>query len=186
VAFVPVSTRGGDSEIGTRGAPPLGTRVSGMLISLATDVEDPTERLQVIAAGTRVAKEQEKLTGSRLIEDLAQMAAPAVASRVARWTAGLRIFDRLPPLFTLTVSSVPGPEFSLFCAGSQVAEIRPIGPVAEGAGLNITAMSYGGILYFGLLGCRRLVPEVQDLAILLDEAIGELVGLALELRGAVG
>ena len=84
------------------------------------------------------------------------------------------------------MSSVPGPEFPLWCAGSKVAELCPVGPVAEGAGLNVTTMSYLGQLSFGLAGCRRLVPDVQDLAVLLDDAMGELVALALAARPAAG
>ncbi len=173
VALVPVSTR--DEE--ERGA--LGNRVGGMLISLATELDDPVARLVTIARGTAEAKAQQPMTGGRLVEDLARMAPPVVASRLARWAAGLRVFDRLPPLANLTVSSVPGPPMGLFCAGARVVALYPIGPVAEGMGLNVTAMSYEDTLYFGLLGCRRLVPDVQDLAICLDDAFAELVAAAV-------
>ncbi len=180
VALVPVSTRL-PAEQGT-----LGNQVSGMLISLATTIEDPVERLLAVSAGSRVAKAQQRLTGGRLVKDLAQVASPALSSRAARWVSGLRIFDRLPPPFNVTVSSVPGPGFALWCAGSRVAALYPVGPVAEGVGLNVTAMSYHGALHFGLLGCRRLVPDVTDLAILLDDAMGELTAAALDARGAAG
>ena len=78
VAMVPVSTRAeGESE-------ELGNQISGMLVSLASDIEDPVARLDAISESTRVAKEQEKLHGGRLLGDLAQIAVPALASRVAR------------------------------------------------------------------------------------------------------
>jgi len=180
VALVPVSTRQ-DSDSGA-----LGNQISGMLVSLATTVEDPVERLLTISAGAKVAKAQQRLTGGRLVQDLAQMASPALTSRAMRWASGLRIFDRLPPLFNVTISSVPGPGFGLWCAGSRVVALHPVGPVAEGVGLNVTAMTYHGWLHFGLLGCRRLVPDVADLAVLLDDAMGELAAAALDARGAAG
>ncbi|MGP8059904.1 MAG: WS/DGAT/MGAT family O-acyltransferase [Acidimicrobiales bacterium] len=180
VALVPVSTRHQDDHDA------LGNQVSGMLVSLATRLEDPVERLLTVSAGAGVAKAQQGLTGGRLVQDLAQVAAPAITSRAARWASGLRIFDRLPPPFNVTVSSVPGPGFSLWCAGSRVVALHPVGPVAEGVGLNVTAMTYHGQVYFGLLGCRRLVPDVADLAILLDDALAELTAAALDARGAVG
>lgn len=175
VALVPVSTRDPTAN-GTSGHGPqaLGNRVGGMLVSLATAIEDPTERLRAIASSAASAKAQQPLTGGRLIEDLAQMASPALASRLARWAAGLRVFDRLPPIANVTVSSVPGPPVPLYCAGARVSALYPVGPVAEGMGLNVTAMSYLGTLSFGLLGCRRLVPDVADLASCLDEAFVEL------------
>jgi len=180
VALVPVSTRQA-ADHGT-----LGNQVSGMLISLATTIEDPVERLLAVSAGSRVAKAQQRLTGGRLVRDLAEVASPALSSRAARWASGLRIFDRLPPPFNVTVSSVPGPGFALWFAGSRVTALYPVGPVAEGVGLNVTAMTYHGSLHFGLLGCRRLVPDVTDLAILLDNAMAELTAAAHDARGAAG
>jgi WS/DGAT/MGAT family acyltransferase len=201
VAMVPVSTRQvaaerggagpGDNEIGalrsvTIGNVTLGNRVSGMLVSLASEIDEPVARLRAISRGTCVAKAQERLTGSRLLADLAQLAPPALTSRAARWTSGLRLFDRLPPLFNVVVSSVPGPDLTMWCAGSQVVALHPVGPVADGVGLNITSLTYQGSVHFGLLGCRRLVPDVRELAHLLADSLAELVNAALDARGAAG
>ena len=135
-------------------------------------------------APARVAKEQEQLHRGRLLGDLAQMAVPALVSRMARAVAGTRLFDKVRPPFNVTVSSVRVPDVSLFCAGSRVAEIYPIGPMAEGIGVNVTVFSYKGRVTFGLLACRRLIPELAELAVHIDDALGELVGCALDARGA--
>lgn len=177
VALVPVSTRSGAGGVS------LGNRVGGMLVSLATEVEDPAARLVAISRGTAIAKAQQPMTGGQLVADLAQVAPPAVASRIARWATKLRVFDHLPPMANLIVSSVPGPPVGLYCAGARVAALYPVGPVAEGIGLNVTAMSYQGTLFFGLLGCRRLVPDVEDLPACLTDAFGELVAAAGEPLG---
>jgi diacylglycerol O-acyltransferase / wax synthase len=184
VALVPVSTRPSGGAPGPRTQ--LGNQVSGMLVSLATDMKDPVERLRAIARGTAVAKEQERLMGGRLLADVAEVSPPAMASRVVRWASGLGLFERLPPLCNVVVSGIPGPDITLWCAGSRVEALYPVGPVADGVGLNVTAMSYQGSVQFGLLACRRLVPEVEELAVLLDDAFGELVGAALDARGLVG
>ncbi|MBV8463213.1 MAG: wax ester/triacylglycerol synthase family O-acyltransferase, partial [Acidimicrobiales bacterium] len=68
VAMVPVSTRPDDQ------AESLGNQISGMLVSLASDIEDPVSRLHAITESARIAKEQEKLHRGRLIGDLAQVA----------------------------------------------------------------------------------------------------------------
>ena len=65
-----------------RGA--LGNKVSAMLVSLATRVEDPAARLRLISAGMRPAKEQHATVASDLLARWAQALAPAVATRVAR------------------------------------------------------------------------------------------------------
>jgi diacylglycerol O-acyltransferase len=180
VAMVPVSTRpAGEGD-------QLGNQVSGMLVSLATDIADPVLRLDAIAESTRVAKDQEHLHRGRFVGDLAQIAPPALASRLARAVSGTRLFDRVRPLFNVTVSGVKGPDFPLFCAGSRVADMYPVGPIAEGVGLNVTIVSYLDQVHFGLLACRRLIPELHQLALHIDDALGELVGCALDARGATG
>jgi len=180
IAMIPVSTRdaGGDDS--------LGNKISAMLVSLATDIDDPVDRLLAIASGSRIAKSQDRLTGGHLLEDVARATIPAVTSRAARWAAGWRIFDRVRPPFNVTVSSILAPDATLWCAGSRVVALQPVGPVAEGVGLNVTAMTYKNQVHFGILGCRRLVPDIADLPGLLDESLFELVRAAAEAQGLAG
>jgi diacylglycerol O-acyltransferase / wax synthase len=180
VAMVPVSTRPeGEGDA-------LGNQISAMLVSLATEVDDPVLRLAAIAQSTRVAKEQERLHRGRVLGDLAQIAAPGLVSRVARAVAGGKLFDRVRPPFNVMISGVKGPDFPLYCAGSRVAALYPVGPIAEGVGLNVTIFSYLDQLHFGLLSCRKLLPELNDFSVSVDDALGELVGCALDARGAAG
>jgi len=188
VAMVPVSKRPitdgpGSPEVGL---PVLGNRISGMLVSLATDIADPVERLGEVSRATTVAKAQDRLVPGSLWDDVAQVTSPALASRVVRWASGLGLFDRLPPVFNVTVSNIPGPDFPLWCAGGRVVSVMPIGPVADGVGLNVTSMTYYGSLIFGLVGCRRLVPEMAALIDHLRRAFAELVDAAIVARGAAG
>src|ERR1019366_7697649 len=97
VAMGPVSTRPeGEGDA-------LGNQISAMLVTLATDVDDPVRRLAAIAQSTRVAKEQERLHRGRVLGDLAQIAAPGLVSRVARAVAGSKMFDRVRPPFNVMV-----------------------------------------------------------------------------------
>jgi hypothetical protein len=128
-----------------------------------------------------VAKEQQKLHRG-FLGDLAQIAVPALATRVARAVAGTRLFDKVRPPYNVTVSSVRVPDFSLFCAGSRVVGMYPVGPMAEGIGLNVTVFSYLDRVYFGMLACRKLVPELDEVANHMDDALGELVACGLDAR----
>src|SRR6266545_4736467 len=78
VAMVPISVRAEDEK----GAG--GNRVSSMLVSLATDIDDPVDRLRAISDGTKDAKEQSKAIGADTLTDWAEFAAPAVAGLAAR------------------------------------------------------------------------------------------------------
>jgi hypothetical protein len=50
----------------------------------------------------------------------------------------------------------------------------------EGAGMNITILSYAGSVDFGIVACRRAVPHVSDIALGFGAAVGRLLKTALE------
>jgi diacylglycerol O-acyltransferase len=172
VGMVPISVRRAD-ERGT-----LGNRVSAMLVSLATALDDPVERLHAISHGTRGAKEQHEAIGAETLMNWVEFAAPAVAARAARLVSSMKVFDRVRPLFNVVVSNVPGPSFPLYCAGAPMRAMYPMGPITDGAGLNMTVISYQGTMYFGLVGCRETVPQLDQIASGLGESLAELTKAA--------
>jgi WS/DGAT/MGAT family acyltransferase len=167
VAMVPISVRGEDEK----GA--MGNRVSSMLCSLATDVDDPGERLLTIHRGTRSAKEQDRAIGAETLTDWTEFAAPALAARAARLFSRMRIADRMRPLFNVTISNVPGTPFPLYSAGARMVAHYPIGPIADSMGLNMTVMSYQDSMDFGLNACRESVPGVWEIARALEDTVEE-------------
>jgi diacylglycerol O-acyltransferase / wax synthase len=152
----------------------LGNQVSQMLVSLATDVDDPVERLKVIQEGTKQAKEQAGAIGAETLTDWIEFAAPAVAARAARLYSRTQTSSRFRPIFNVTISNVPGPQVPLFMAGSKLVAWYPMGPLADGQGLNMTVMSYLGVIYFGLVACPDCVPDVHRLAHHVNDAVAEL------------
>ncbi len=169
VALVPVSVR----RVEERGS--LGNRVSAMLVSLATGVEDPVARLRLISAGVRAAKEQHETVAPDLYARWAQALAPAVATRVSRLLGNLRVFDHMPPLCNVVVSNIPGPDVPLYLAGARLVAMYPVGPVAEGVGVNVTVFSYLDRLFVGVQGCWDLVPDLEVIGHGMVDALAELV-----------
>jgi WS/DGAT/MGAT family acyltransferase len=169
VALVPISVRT-DNQKGT-----MGNKVSGMLVSLATIIDDPVERLHAITAATTNAKEQDKAIGADVLMDWAEFMAPAVANRAARLLSNTVVADRMRPLFNVTISNVPGPPFPLYSAGSRMEAIYPLGPITDGMALNITVMSYLTTVFFGIVGCREVTGDVDLLAHWLHESADELL-----------
>jgi hypothetical protein len=84
-----------------------------------------------------------------------------------------------PPIHNLVVSNVPGPPFPVYLAGAQLVRAYPLGPVMEGAGLNVTVMSYLDSLDIGFMVCDDVVPDVWDLADAVQPAFDELRRAAL-------
>lgn len=169
VAVCPVSVRG-DEERGQ-----LNNKVSAMFTSLATDVDDPVDRLRTISRVTRGAKEDHNALGANLLQDWAEHAAPTTFALAARLYSSLNLADGHRPIHNVVISNVPGPPFPLYYAGAQLVYTLPMGPVMEGAGLNITVLSYMDNVDIGFMACRELVPDVWDLADYVGDAMAELL-----------
>lgn len=176
VAMVPVSVR----TEGEKGA--MGNRVSSMLVSLATEVSDPAVRLHVIGDATREAKERHAI-GADALTDWAEFAAPALLGRAARLYSRMHLANMHRPVFNVTISNVPGPPFPLYSAGARLVANYPMGPIFDGAGLNMTVMSYREQLDFGLQGDPELLGDPWVLAGFLEDALAELAATVPELEG---
>jgi len=171
-AMIPVSVRTEEQ------ANTWGNRVSGMLAALATDVADPVDRLQVINAETRRAKESLGALPADLLTDVAEFAPPAIFARASRVMARSELANRVDPPFNLIISNVPGPQFPLYAGGAEMLSYIPVSAVADTQGLNMTIMSYNGRCDFGLVACRDAVPDLWDLCHHLEDALEELKQVA--------
>jgi diacylglycerol O-acyltransferase / wax synthase len=177
IAVVPISVR---DQTRTEGS----NAVSAMFTTLATDLADPGERIAAIHETTKGAKEEHNALGADLLTDWAEFAAPAVFTRASRLYTSMKLADRHRPIHNVVVSNVPGPNFPLFFAGARLEMLFPLGPVMEGAGLNITVLSYLDSIDVGLIACRELVPDLWDLAHAFEEAMEELLLAAKAAKAA--
>ena len=172
VALCPVSVR---SEDDTGCAD---NRVSAMFVHLHTDVADVADRVGAIARTTRGAKADHNAVGATFLQSWADHTAPSAYTVAARLYSRLDLADRHPPIFNVVVSNVPGPDFPLYLDGASLVAAYPMGPVAEGAGLNVTVLSHLDNVDIGLLADAELMPDLWDLADHVDEAMAELVAAA--------
>jgi len=169
VAMVPVSVRAEDEHGRTD------NRISGMFVRLHTEIDDVAERLSAIALATRGAKEDHQAVDAKFLQNWAEHAAPATFALATRLYSQLNIADRHPPLYNLVVSNVPGPDFPLYLDGAELVATYPMGPVSEGAGLNVTVLSYLDNVDFGFLACTEQVPDVNTMAADVELAMAELL-----------
>jgi len=167
IAAVPVSVRTKDQKGDG------GNRVSMMLAALPTNLAEPGDRLAAMHEAMRAAKDQHGAIPAGLLADVSQFAMPVLANQAWRLSAKLRLFERVSP-FNLFVSNVPGPNVPLYFAGAELLAYYPVSALGDGQGLNITVMSYRDNLYFGLIACRQLVPDLDVMAGFLRDELDEL------------
>jgi diacylglycerol O-acyltransferase / wax synthase len=169
VATVPVSVH---PTASTRGG---SNKISAMWVGLPCQLDDPVKRLLTIRDSTKGAKKEHNALGADLLLDWTEHATPNLFSSAARAYSRLKLADRHRPIHSLVISNVPGPDFPLYLAGAEMVAGFPLGPVMDGAGLNITVMSYRGVLNWGLMACAESVPTVRAMATYIPDALQELL-----------
>jgi WS/DGAT/MGAT family acyltransferase len=161
-------------------------RVSSMFCSLATDLEDADERLIAISESTKGAKQEHNAIGAESLMRWAEYAPPNLFNLAARLYARWDLADRHRPLINAVISNVPGPPFPLYYAGAEMLAAYPMGPVADVCGLNITVFSYRDWVDIGFMVCPEPIPDVWDMAAMVEDSMQELVVAARKRLAATG
>jgi diacylglycerol O-acyltransferase / wax synthase len=164
-ALVPVSMRDEDAA--------ATNRVSSYLVDLPVGEPNPRVRLARLSYAMRGIALHGQSVGADSLIALTGFAPPTLHALGARAARGLS-----RRLFNLVVTNVPGPQLPLYAAGSRMLEVFPVVPLARGQGLAIGMTSYDGRVFFGLNADRDGVGDVDVLADLIEQEVGELVETA--------
>ncbi len=176
IAGMPFSTRDpGDTE--------FTNKISSAFVSLATNLEDPAERLMEVYRSTQAAKVLQTALRARQVQSIGETAPPMLINLASRtlWRNG--IDTRIPMAANTVVSNVPGPPFPLYTAGARVVGIYPTAPIMLGMGLNVTLISYVDKVDVGFHADAELVRDPWALIEGLAPSLEELVVAAKALAG---
>ena len=171
IASCPVSVRNDDTaDIESA------NKVSSMFVSLPTHLDDVEAQVAHIRDATKGAKEEHHAIGARTLLELGELAGPRSFGLASRLLGGLAAAGTVP--INLVISNVPGPPFPLYLAGARLVSLLPLGPPIEGAGLNVTVMSYIDRMDWGFIACRELAPRLVELAHAVEASHQELLKAA--------
>lgn len=177
IVAMPVSLRAeGNTE--------LNNQVSLALVNLATDQPDPQSRIRALTKATRKLKITLSNLKSLLPTDFPGIGVPWLMSGLVSLYGRTRLADRLPPFANVAISNVPGPKIALYMAGARMTTSFPVSIVTHGLALNITVQSYNGALDFGLIACRRAMPEIGKFGQMLVDEHAALLSAAIEQSAA--
>lgn len=163
IAMVPVSLR--TEEEADAG----GNLVGAILCNLATNSDDPAQRLLTISESMR----SNKKVFSQLPRFQALALSAVNTSALALAAVPGWVTSTSPP-FNIIISNVPGPTQPIYYGGARLDGNYPLSIALDGQALNITLANNAGNLDFGLVGCRRSVPHLQRLLTHLESSLKDL------------
>lgn len=162
IAGTPVNIR----TVGEEGATNAFTMT---VMSLATDIDDPVERLAAIHRSSTLAKDRLGRLAPAVIKNYAGLfMGPFVGANL------VGLGGRVRPPYNVVVSNVPGPVEPQYMAGARLEAMYPIGMLYHGVGLFIAALTVSGRVCIGFTGDRDSLPHLQNLAVETGLAYEEL------------
>jgi diacylglycerol O-acyltransferase / wax synthase len=158
IAGVPISTRDEDNTNADGG-----NSVSGMRVSLCTDIADPILRFKAINADARATKSYANAIGARRLVDIAESIPSSVAALGMRIAAATGI-TASNPISHVIVTNVPGPQVPIFMCGARGVLWLGAGCPLDGTGLFHTINSYCGYIVVAYVCDRYMMtdPEFYD------------------------
>jgi WS/DGAT/MGAT family acyltransferase len=156
--MAPINTRRPDE------ADVAGNVLATMFVPIHTDIDDPLARLRAVTEATTDAKETRHAVGARQMTDLTQHFPSATTALAGKLITSMGLGHRTIRLCNCTVTNVPGPQQPLYLNGAKLIKWTGCGPVVDGMGLIITAISYNGEIVFSFTGCRDITPDPEYLS----------------------
>lgn len=160
--MAPVSVRTKD-EKGT-----LGNKVAMWLMALPVGESDPAKRIQIVKRETKNLKETDQALGASTLVSVSTGAPATLVSLAARLGSRARPFN-------MTVTNVPGPQFPLYMAGSQMTATYPLVPLWQSHGAGIAMFSINGSVDIGINMARDVIDDPKALGRHLEASFKELL-----------
>jgi len=153
----------------------LGNRVSGWLVRLPLDEEDPLKQLARIHQTTSELKDTHQALGAEIILQVMDLMPNSLVSLGAQAAAGT---------MNSIVTNVPGPQFPLYVLGAELLAMYPQVPLLPNVGLGIALISYNGRICWGFNADLGLVPDLPTFVASIAESFERVAGAANVKRSA--
>lgn len=145
-----------------------GNAVAAISVDLATHLADPAQRFKEIQASVVAGKDYYKGMSPTEVELYSMIIqTPAMA------LLPLGLISKLPP-YNLTISNVPGIQETMYWNGARMNGSYPMSIVTDGMAMNITLLTYDQNVDFGIIACRRSLPQIQRMIDYMEESLQEL------------
>lgn len=165
-ALVPMSVR----PPATADAAEEDVPVVSYLVDLPIAEPNPMMRLHQVSYAMGAHLDSGRHVGADSLLGLGRFAPPTLHALGARVAGQLSRRS-----YHVLVTNAPGPQVPLYAGGFPVVAMYPVAPLAKGQALAVACTSYHGGVFFGLTADRDAIPDVEQFAEHLGEAVEELL-----------
>ncbi len=156
--LVPVSVRPRDLSGRAVGDGTYENKVSAMFAELPVGIGDPVERLHAVTAQMEGLKESRQAVAGEALTSMGGFAPPMLLA------LGMRLATRVAQRNINTVTTnVPGPQMTLYVAGSRMVKAYPYVPLAGQVRIGVAIFSYDGQVNFGVTGDHDTTEDLDVL-----------------------
>ena len=169
VAMIPMSVRDEGDDTAT-------TQIATLLIEMGYPKMKLKDRLFKVASSAASSK-----------EDAKQLSREALMDFVLMIGGAFELFQRtgleasVPPSYNVLVSNVPGAKSrNLYMAGAKLVASYPISTLTPGNNINITVLSHGNSLDFGLVADNHAIPDIELIEQAMEKNFNKLLQMFAE------
>ena len=131
----------------------LGNHVSGWLVRLPLEEENPHDQLAAIRETTRELKQSHQALGvEMMMKAIGEMPTGLLPLGVQAASGAVNSI----------VTNVPGPQFPLYLQGARMLALYPQVPLLPNIGIGIALISYDGKVCWGFNADPQLVPDLES------------------------
>jgi diacylglycerol O-acyltransferase len=150
----------------------VGNEISMLPLSLPLDIDDPAERLRVVAKRSAAMK-------AAHIADVVQLIGIGLGwtpPTLQHFLAELPFMPQREPalIVNMVCTNVPGPMVPLYSNGHELLTYYPYVPCGSDVGISVAISSYNQKLYYGVTSDAQAAPDADLFRDFLVEAYEEL------------
>jgi diacylglycerol O-acyltransferase / wax synthase len=145
------------------------TQIAAITVKLGYAGMRIGERLKQVHSSSRDSKDEAKdMSREALMNYLVLLG--GAATLAAKSPLG----EYIPPLTSVNVSNVAGPNYRCYHGGAEMVRSYPLSTLAGGTAINITFTSFSGRMDFAVVSDAKAIPGAQEIADFMLDALDEL------------
>jgi diacylglycerol O-acyltransferase len=144
-------------------------------VPLGTNVADPVARLRVVHKSTAQSKASTEAVGPKIVEYAEFLPGTIFVSALrVGMAAHLGKYIDTARVANTYVTTMRGPEDSIYLVGARMIAGYAMSPFTQGNGLMHNVFTYAGRVFVSINGCPNVLPDIERYGDCMDASFADL------------